>query len=239
MSSYFQAYGERAFSLDNHTQIAGRYGIQQDAEKNIVKDIVAKLDLNACDHLLEIGCGTGNLLIPLSFSVSSCVGIDHQDCLKKFSQRSTIDNIHLLPGDFLTLPNSELGSFNKVVIYSVLHCLPDDAAVIEFIDKAFELLAPGGMMLLGDIPNTDTKQRFLASQEGQLFSQQWAQQVERATIAEVPFEAGLPSCEFNDDKILALVQGIRTKGAQAYLMAQPCELPFGHTREDILIRKYS
>ncbi|MDO6524960.1 class I SAM-dependent methyltransferase [Motilimonas sp. 1_MG-2023] len=239
MNTYFQAYGERAFSLNNHTQIAGRYAIQRDAEKNIVKDVIDKVDLKSTDKLLEIGCGTGNLLIPMSFLVSHCVGIDHPNCLNKFTQRTSVDNITLFGGDFFTLPNTDLGMFDKIIIYSVLHCLPNEQSVIDFVDKALAILAPGGLMLIGDIPNQDTKQRFLNSKEGQAFSVDWAKKMADSTVSEVPFETGIKSTEFNDEKLFSLVRRIRNQGAQAYIMPQPSNLPFGYTREDVVIRKFA
>ena len=40
---------------------------------------------------------------------------------------------------------------------------------------------------------------------------------------------------FDDSVMLRLVKHIRSKNYHAYVLAQPENLPFGHTREDILI----
>ena len=42
---------------------------------------------------------------------------------------------------------------------------------------------------------------------------------------------------FNDKNVLQIISHIREKGLHAYLLSQPGDLPFGHTREDILIEK--
>ncbi len=238
MDSYFDAYGERAVQLDNHTQIAGRYAAQRHNEKAIVNDLIKKLALDGHDHLIEIGCGTGNLLIPMSFLVEKATGIDHPNCIEKLTSRSMPENLNLVGFDFLKWTNEANDSYDKVVIYSVLHCLKDPTQVFQFVDKALALLAPGGRLLLGDIPNTDLKARFTGSQEGQAFALQWQDQLANSETAEVPFEQTFTTVEFNDDLVLDLLRHIRAQGYEAHLFPQPAHLPFGHTREDILVRKY-
>ncbi|RJG49004.1 class I SAM-dependent methyltransferase [Motilimonas pumila] len=237
MTTYFDAYGERAATLENHTQIAGRYAIQHQAEKHIVQDLINKLSISSKDTLLEVGCGTGNLLIPLSFFTKKCVGIDHPGCIKKLSERTKSDNLELLAGDFLSLKLPREHKFDVIVIYSVLHCLRNSSDVMAFIDKAVALLAPGGRLILGDLPNNDLKQRFVNSQEGQRFSVEW-----REAIADMPeepaFEPVSEAVSFDDESVLSLLLQIRQKGLEAHLLPQPSHLPFGHTREDIVVRKY-
>jgi ubiquinone/menaquinone biosynthesis C-methylase UbiE len=88
----FENYGKLSASLNNHTAIAGRYPVQEEAEKNILPDIIKKLHLNFLDNFLEIGCGTGNLLIPVAFLVRNATGIDHTSCLKSLRQRCDSEN---------------------------------------------------------------------------------------------------------------------------------------------------
>ena len=58
--SQFDVYGKMASSnvCDDIIQ-NGRYSIQSDAEKYIPSDVFAKLNLNAEDVFLDIGCGLG------------------------------------------------------------------------------------------------------------------------------------------------------------------------------------
>ena len=139
-------------SLDP-TQIAGRYLNQKNDERNILIDIINKLNIVSTHNCLEIGCNVGNILIPLSFLVNSIVGIDHPACLAVLKERFTGDNVRLIGENFLDCDTDELGRFDIILVYSVLHYLADAQEVYKFIDKALSLLEFGGKLLLGDIPN--------------------------------------------------------------------------------------
>ena len=67
----FESFGEFADRELSWSQIAGRYDFQKAVELEIVRDIAEKLQLSEGDTLLEVGCGAGNLLIPLSGLVNS------------------------------------------------------------------------------------------------------------------------------------------------------------------------
>jgi cyclopropane fatty-acyl-phospholipid synthase-like methyltransferase len=73
--SSYDDYEDNTNKTECHTQIAGRCSIQKEAEKRIVFDVVEKLNIQSSDNLLDIGCGMGNILIPLSFISKSVVGI--------------------------------------------------------------------------------------------------------------------------------------------------------------------
>jgi 2-polyprenyl-3-methyl-5-hydroxy-6-metoxy-1,4-benzoquinol methylase len=234
----FENYGQLARELTDPTRLAGRYSIQAEAEKRILPDVIQKLQIASADRLLEIGCGAGNLLIPLSDLVTRAAGIDHPDCLAKLHERAAGRAIELLPGNFLEL--SFAGVFDKVLCYSVLHCLADRGEVLRFLDRALALLAPGGRALLGDIPNLSRKKRFLASRSGQEFQKDWEQAMKAAgeTMPRVELAADSSLVQFDDELVLAMVARCRKQGLDAYVLPQPSDLPFGNTREDILaIRK--
>lgn len=232
----FENYGRMAKCLTNHTVIAGRYPLQEDAERNIMADIARKLDLKAHDTVLEIGCGTGNLLIPLASLVREVVGIDHASCLNSLKKRTKKKNICLIPGNFLDL--SIDSSFEKILCYSVLHYLRDKDEVIQFIGKGLLLLAPGGMALFGDIPNQSRKSRFLQSEKGKHFATAWqkavADQADRGT-EQIALDPDHELVAFDDNLTMKILGHFRNQGYDTYIFPQPPDLPFGNTREDILI----
>ena len=233
----FENYGVLAERMADYTQVAGRYLCQRDDEKNILQDIIQKLELTPSDSLLEIGCGTGNLLIPLSFFVNSVTGIDHPSCVAALKERYQTDNLSLIGNNFFECLDDDLGSYSRILVYSVLHYLGEDEVKL-FIDKAISLLHPGGKMLLGDIPNISKKQRFLSSKQGELFFEEWNNKMmaigDKDTLnVFLPKDANV--AEFDDSKLLLILKEIRNAGYNAYILPQPVDLPFGHTREDILI----
>jgi ubiquinone/menaquinone biosynthesis C-methylase UbiE len=229
----FENYGKIAESLKNHTIIAGRYPFQDDAERKIIPDIMTKLDLSTHDTMLEIGCGTGNLLIPLSFSVKEIVGIDHVSCLNSLKKRTEAKNISLISGNFLDLSINK--QFDKILCYSVLHYLRE-GEVLQFIGKALLLLTSGGMALFGDIPNQSRKDRFLQSKLGKKLDAEWKALVSsQPDKEEVLLESDNELVTFNDDLTMKILQQFRHQGYDTYILPQPPHLPFGYTREDILV----
>ena len=237
--TFFDAYGQLAKAGHDALAMSGRYRSQAGAEKHIVRDIAAKLEAASGNDLLEIGCGAGNLLIPLSFMVDSAVGIDHPEVIAQAQKRASLANLSYIAGPFPQ--NAPQRQFDRILIYSVIHYLPDMAQVTDFVMAATGMLARGGRMLIGDIPNSGLKQRFLASDFGIAFQKQWEaarqQTGESGKDAEIAgVFAGRKSVGTLDDAmILALAGKIREAGLHAYIERQHPDLPFGHTREDILV----
>jgi len=221
------------------TEIAGRYAFQAHAERLILGDVIGKLALQPEDRLLEIGCGPGNLLIPLSHFVSTATGIDNAPLIERLLARAPLaSNLKGISGDFL---DSDLAGqkFDKVLIYSVLHYLSSREEILRFVDHALELCSPGGRILLGDLPNRQRKQRFAASAEGQHIREQWEHSI--AVSSGHPFDR-LPAdnelVTIDDELVLEILRHVRTRGQEAYILPQPTTLPFGGSREDILITVY-
>lgn len=232
----FENYRSLA-SMENvtDTEVAGRYEFQAYAERMIVGDVLKKLSIGPDDELMEIGCGPGNLLIPLSYVVAQSVGIDNAAALDRLTARvGDRCQIRLYAGDFLTmeLPDSK---FDKVLIYSVLHYLNDTDAVIAFVSRALSLLSPGGKLLLGDLPNQDKKRRYAESPAGKAANLEWQALISSKgghPMSQFPRDDELVA--FDDDLVLSLLRLGRELRFESYLLQQSSSLPFGNTREDIL-----
>ena len=216
-------------------EVAGRYGFQSSAERRIVRDVFEKLALISDDSLLEIGCGPGNILLPLSYQVKRCAGIDNHAALQRLGRRcGTASHIETYPGDFLAMELPEV-SFSKILVYSVLQYLDSCEQAVEFVQRALSLLHAGGRLMIGDLPNKDKKRRFTNSQTGTRTSQEWAALVSSSgdhLMSNLPTDERL--LEVNDAFVLELLLQGRAAGHESYLLPQPDDLPFGHTREDIL-----
>jgi ubiquinone/menaquinone biosynthesis C-methylase UbiE len=219
----------------NHTEVAGRYSFQASAERHIIRDVAEKLALDGDDSLLEIGCGPGNLLLPLSYMVASATGIDNGSALARLAARSG-GNVHLtlLAGDFLSM-NLPQTRFSKILVYSVVQYVDSEASALRFLDRALTLLKSGGRLLLGDLPNTDKKRRFVQSPAGQRLSAEWSERVAGAgahPISSLPADERLLTVD--DALVLKLLSHGRARGFETYLLEQSPLLPFGNTREDLL-----
>ena len=236
MLSAFEVYKKLAKEKGSltDTQIAGRYRAQAEAERLIPLDVAQKLRLSPTDRLFEIGCATGNLLLPLSHLCQSALGMDNEAATALLS-RAARQNVTVMSGLFPR--NTPRGQFDCVLAYSVIHCLSSLKQAELFVMAALDLLAPGGRMLIGDVPNTDLKHRFLASEAGAAFDKKWRASVDaRADDSHISIFRGVEMIGgFSDAQLLGLVATIRSRSYNTYILPQPGELPFGHTREDILV----
>ena len=230
----FELYGKMADAKVCDTCQNGRYLVQREAEKEIYLDVIDKLRITSNDSFIDIGCGSGVNLEPISALVKEAAGCDHPRVIQRLQEKK-LQNITWYPGDFLDLEFAR--TFTKILIYNVVPALPSKKIVYSFIEKALTLLDPAGRMLVGDIANIDKKARFLNSLRGKEFQREWIK-----TFAEGGGEGEVAllrtagkSVITNDDFVIGLVNHIRMKGFHAYLVDQPQHLPFGNTREDIVV----
>ena len=220
----------------SHTEVAGRYDFQASAQRRIIIDVMTKLELSADDVLLEVGCGPGNLLLPLSHMTARAVGIDNAGSLQRLAARAGEPAcVEALAGDFMTmeLPSTR---FSKILIYSVIQYMSSEASALAFVRRAFDLLKPGGRLLVGDLPNRDKKRRFSSSSAGAIATAEWQKLL--STTARHPM-AALPEddcmVQVDDAFVLSLMRFTRESGFESYLLSQPADLPFGNSREDLLV----
>src|SRR5208337_4552709 len=119
-------FGRLAAQSVEGPELALRYSFLAESEKRIVEDISTKLNLVPDDTLLEIGCGAGNLLIPLAKPVAHATGVDHPALVKGLP----VHGIEAVAGNFLDLRITR--HFSKILVYSVLQYLSDRSEVFLF-----------------------------------------------------------------------------------------------------------
>ncbi|HEY9206256.1 MAG TPA: class I SAM-dependent methyltransferase [Candidatus Methanoperedens sp.] len=236
----YEAYGEAAEQLTTPIIISGRNNFQAGDELHIINDILNKLHPLSSDRILEIGCGVGILLTPLSQHVAEAVGIDHTSCVARYKEFGVPSNVQLIAGRW---PEEKpQGTFDRILVYSVLHYLPDAQTARHFIDNCISILKDGGGLMLGDIPNEDSRKRFLASDFGKRFEAEWVAGISRRGEEHAIRDRIFSQVEntppyLTDDFILQLLADTRRQGLESYVVPQAKNLPFCYTREDILIWK--
>lgn len=229
----FEYFGLIARSTDDHTLAAGRYASQRKTEKNIVPDVIKKLELKATDRLLDVGCGTGNISIPISRVVKEVVVVDHPSVIDSFKKRCDSKNIHFIPGNFFDVDLT--GKFDKILCYSVLHYLADMDEVMSFIRRTLFLLALGGMILFGDIPNKSNQYRLSMMERWSAFYRSWWQRLFGRKLH-------LPPCNdqklvrFTNEEIMEICYQLRDAGYKPYILPHAKNLPFWGITEDILVK---
>jgi len=232
----FNNYKKQAEKSElSDTEISGRYDFQLEAEKKIIPDVISKLNLQPEDNLLDIGCGPGTLLIPLSKVVEMVCGIDNEAVIQRIEKKyKDKGNITTISGNFLEIESQQLKLYSKIVIYSVVHYLSSQDELFQFLLKALKLLKPGGRMLIADIPNLDKKTRFENTNYGKNEIKKWQKKVANKPVF-VDWSVDQDLIKIDDDCYLSILKFARDKGFESYLLPESENLPFGRTRYDILI----
>ena len=206
-------------------------------ERHILRDMQRKLPAlhRPGSNVVDIGAGCGDLAHAL---INCCVArghsltlIDSAEMLAGLSQVEFRGLVGRFPEEMDELISAEAGSFDVVICYSVFHYVFAEGAWLRLFDSALSLLAPGGGMLLGDIPNESLRNRFFASESGVRFHQEFTNSDE---IPAVRFNELKPGA-IDDAVLAALVGRARASGFNAYQMPQPASLPMANRREDIVV----
>ncbi len=118
-------------------------------------------------RVLEIGCGTGLLLFKIAphcteywatdFSVQSI------NYLQQQLANIEIPQVKLLQKLATDVEGIPVKSFDTVIINSVVQYFPNIDYLIEVIESAIALVAPGGSIFIGDVRNLSLLQAFHAS----------------------------------------------------------------------------
>jgi ubiquinone/menaquinone biosynthesis C-methylase UbiE len=123
--------------------------------------------LQSTGPVLELGCGTGRISLPLARAGVSVVGIDRSAAmlaraskrlatLRRRSGPMKSARLRLVRGDIRHLP-FEPGSFKTVLApYGILQSLIRDKDLDATLDAVAQVLAPGGRFgvdLVPDVPN--------------------------------------------------------------------------------------
>jgi SAM-dependent methyltransferase len=226
--------------LSPHEKIGFPDSYRAGFEARILADIRAKLPaLDETERrVLDIGPGCG----PLATLI-----IDH--CRARRHQLGLVDSAemlaHLPDEAFITkwaayypdcpgLFETQSGSIDALLSYSVFHYIFTESSIYRFLDRSLDLLAPGGQMLIGDIPNVSMRKRFFSSPAGIRFHQAFTGRDELPQVRHGVIE----SEQIDDSIVMSILMRARAAGFESYLLPQAADLPMANRREDILIRRH-
>ena len=209
------------------------------SEPAILADIVAKLPALAGEQrtIVDIGPGCA-ALSDLTRELCAArrhelVFVDSAEMLDHHPDGPGLTKVAARFPDSAELMTSHGGRADAVIVYSVIQYAFTDASIFEFLDAALELLAPGGRLLVGDLPNASMRRRFLASETGRAHHREY---VGRDEDPDLTFNA-IDRGEIDDAVILSLLLRARSGGFHAWLVPQDPGLPMANRREDLLIQR--
>lgn len=117
--------------------------------------------------VLEIGCGTGMILLNIAPEVQSYWGTDFSQAainrLATVVENRSLKNVNLLTREAIDFSEIPTGYFDTVVINSVAQYFPSIEYLQQVIKSVWQLLKTGGSLFIGDNRNLSLSNYFYAS----------------------------------------------------------------------------
>lgn len=238
----FDKFKELAQSeqLSNHEKVGFPNEYRQGKEELIFADILAKLRSleGAGKTILEIGPGCSHLPMMLA-ALCKDRGhrlhfVDSQEMLAHLPEEAFISKWPgRYPDDVGTLFTQLNSRVDTVIAYSVIQYVFVEGNLWDFLDRTLGLLAEGGEIILGDIPNITMRKRFFSSAAGAKCHREYTGCDEPPVVRFNQLEPG----HMDDSVVLSILTRARAQGFHAWVVPQGEGLPMANRREDILIRR--
>lgn len=238
----FEAFRQLAGDpgLSRHEKVGFPDSYRDGKEAAIFADMRAKLPSlqKHAGQVLEIGPGCSALPVMLAELCAQQQGrLMLVDSAEMLALLPDAPHVHKVPGAFPEALASQQetlqGRIDTIVAYSVVQYVFAEGNLWRFLDRCFALLADGGELFLGDIPNTTMRKRFFASAAGEASHRAYTSTDEKPVVA-----FNLPEPDQIDDAVVfGILMRARAHGFHAWVLPQAADLPMGNRREDILIRK--
>jgi cyclopropane fatty-acyl-phospholipid synthase-like methyltransferase len=228
-------------SLSKYEKIGFPDSYRSDFEKKILTDVCVKLPalLQAESVVLDIGCGCSDLP---HFLAEQSLKLDQQLILVDSEEMLGLLKVEASPKIIKyaskyphckELLDDLHGRVNAILVYSVIQYVFSEGNIFDFLDKSLQLLAPGGRMLIGDVPNVSMRKRFFSSASGIIYHQKFTNTKEVPSVSFNSMEAN----QMDDSVVIAILSRARAAGFHAYVLPQGEDLPMANRREDILVTR--
>lgn len=209
----------------NATERVGRPNRAELIENQIFVDICEKVRLSTRRNILDIGSGCGNLArLLIEFSLNSGSSVTFVDStevievLKDENIEIARPQFKTVEGYFPDISRDLSNDYDCIIAYSVMHYVENPK---NFILGALRVLSENGVLLIGDIPNSDKKRRFMTGEnQNYHFSRIWKRDFSR---------------HYSERELGRYIRLIRKRGFEAYLIPQNDTFPHSGSREDLLV----
>jgi hypothetical protein len=226
-------------SLSCYEKIGFPDSYRKGKEEAIFADVCSKLPAltERGQTILDIGPGCSGLprmiMQHCEAREHELILVDSAEMLSQLPDGPHVNKVEARFPDCAALMKDFAGRVEAVIAYSVFHYIFREGNTWRFLDSALALLSPGGRMLIGDIPNTSKRKRFLSTEAGVRFHKQFM----RTDMApQLEFNRLEPG-EIDDSVVLSIILRARAQGFDAYVLPQPPSLPMANRREDILLSR--
>lgn len=149
---------QNARVLDQFGQQAGAYATLVNAEAGKRADpLLMLIEPRPTDHILDVGCGSGQLAVKVAAAVAHVTGVDLTPAMldeaRRHADTAGVTNICWKVADSIALPVPD-GGFDVVVSRSMFHHAADPAGTLAEMKRA---CAPGGRIFVSDLSPASSK----------------------------------------------------------------------------------
>jgi hypothetical protein len=227
-------------TLSRHEKVGFPDSYRQGKENEIFSDMCGKISNLSLPgkNVLEIGPGCSELPVMLAklceINTSRLIFVDSEEMLALLPQAGHITKY---AGTFPSALEKDIekwaGKIDVIIAYSVIQYVFAEGNLWGFVDRCLLLLADGGEIMFGDVPNITMRKRFFSSASGEASHRQFTGRDEKPEVHFNQLELG----QMDDSVVLAILARVRAQGFHAWVVPQQSTLPMANRREDILIRK--
>lgn len=159
-----------AFNIAGWNSSYTRQPIPAEEMREWVNETVKSILALHPGQVLEIGCGTGLLLLRIAPSCKQYVATDFSPAVlqrirEQFAHGGVWDAVMLLERAADNFENLEAKSFDTVVLNSVVQYFPSAGYLTRVLEQAIGLLKPGGRIFVGDVLSLPLLEAYSASVE--------------------------------------------------------------------------
>jgi natural product biosynthesis luciferase-like monooxygenase protein len=144
-------------------------GIAAEEMREWLTDTTGRIRALGARRVLEIGCGTGLILFRVAPECERFTGVDFSPAalanIRSELACRPLPQVDLIQGSAEEVGNLAPGSYDAVVINSVVQYFPGVDYLVRVLEKALAALAPGGALFIGDVRSLPLLQAFHASVE--------------------------------------------------------------------------
>jgi microcystin synthetase protein McyA len=128
---------------------------------------LARIAAFKAKRILEVGCGSGLLMLPMASGTERYVGTDISGKALELLARDTlaIPQVELIQTQANQIAQLGLSNFDLIILNSVVQYFPSVSYLLEVLNQCFELLAPEGRIFIGDIRHLGLLDSFYATIE--------------------------------------------------------------------------
>jgi hypothetical protein len=232
-------------------------GLSPELAGRIADDIATKLNLSASDTVLDYGSGAGAITRALATRVSATTAADMTKAVVDRGIKSGGDIEWVVLGN--DNPGSPLapssgGAFTKLLSYYNAPHFKTHTEVREHIEALCKSVAPGGTVMLGDVPDRERSNQWKSGERGRDENRTtWMGRLQKRDIdlerdernlaaftdrlknlgIEAPPDFGNPHPGFDRDIVTRMFSDI---GGQVAVVTQPIDFPNAHTSVDYVVQ---